>query len=99
MPIDVAKFTGRTRTVAIPEIGEVIVREPNLADYNRAQHDPYWWAGCVTLPDGSALVAVPSDLGRLRGDIAAALLEAVNEPRPTVPPNGGCGESPAPSNA
>jgi hypothetical protein len=99
MPIDVSKFTGRSRTVEIPEIGSVIVREPNLADYNRAQHDPYWWAGCITLADGSPLVDVPAELGKLRGDIAAALLEAVNAPRPTVPPNGGCGESPARNSA
>jgi hypothetical protein len=99
MPIDVSKFTSRERTVEIVDIGTVKVREPMLADFNRAQHDPYWWAACVSMPDGSPLVAVPSDLGRLRGDIAAALLEAVNAPRPTPPPNGGCGESPAPSSA
>lgn len=99
MPIDVSKFTGRAREVQIPDIGTVIVREPNLSDFTRAQHDPYWWAACVSLPDGTALVAVPSELGNLRGDIATALLEAVNAPRPTVPPNGGCGESPARNSA
>jgi len=99
MPIDVSKFTSRAREVEIPELGTVIVREPMLADYNRAQHDPYWWGACVSMLDGSPLVANNADLGRLRGDIASALLEAVNAPRPTVPPSGGCGESPARNNA
>lgn len=99
MSIDITKFTARSRTVDIPELGTLTFREPTLADIQRASAEPYWWVACVTCADGSPLLADPEQAGQLRADIAGRLLEEVNRPRPTDEASAGSGASPHPSNA
>jgi hypothetical protein len=98
MPIDLAKFTARTRSVDIPELGLLTFREPTLADVQQASTNPYWWVACITCQDGSPLLADPEQAGQLRADIAGRLLEEVNRQRPTDAPSEGSGASQAPSN-
>lgn len=99
MPADLSNVVARSRTVEIDGIGKVIVREPTLADYQRSSADQFWWAACLSCPDGTPLVANPKDLGTIRLEVAAALLEEVNRPRPSEPPSGGSSESQARSSA
>jgi len=98
MPFDLSKIAARSRTVTIHGVGDVVVREPTLGDYQRSRTDQFWWGDNLTMPDGSRFVDRNEQLASIRGEIAAALLEAVNGPRPTEPPSGGCGESQARSN-
>lgn len=84
------------RTVKIDGIGDVVVRRPRLADVALAPHNPYWWAACCSLPDGSPLFAPGTDIGALDAEVAGQLIEAVNAPRPTSPaPSDGSGASEA----
>lgn len=99
MPVDLAKLAPRTRTVDISGIGPLVFREPTMADFQRSQGNPYWWVSCISCLDGTPLLHNPADIAGISGELAAALLEEVNRPRPTPPPKGGYGESPAPSNA
>lgn len=95
MPADLSKVTARSRTVEIDGIGAVVIREPTLADYQRSTHEQFWWASCLFCPDGTPLVENPKDLGTIRLEVAAALLEEVNRARPTEPPSGGSSASQA----
>lgn len=99
MPADLSNVVARSRAVEIDGIGKVIVREPTLADYQRSSTDQFWWAACLSCPDGTPLVSNPKDLGTIRLEVAAALLEEVNRPRPSEPPSGGSSESQARSSA
>lgn len=98
MPADLSNVTARSRTVDIDGIGPVVVREPTLADYQRSNGDPFWWAACLSCPDGTPFVATPKELGLLRLDVAGRLLEEVNRPRPTAPASAGSSESQARNN-
>jgi len=99
MPVDLAKLLPRVRTVEIGGIGPLVFREPTMGDYQRSQGNPYWWVGCITCPDGTPFLANAADIANISGELASALLEEVNRPRPTAPPSGGCSESQAPSSA
>ena len=96
MSIDPAKI-GKSvpRTVEIDGIGPVVVRRPRLADVALSNQNPYWWAACCTLPDGSPLFAPGTNVGELDAEIAAQLIEEVNRPRPTHAPSEGSGASEA----
>lgn len=98
MPFDLSSIAARSRTVEVPGVGAVVVREPTLGDYQRSRTDHYWWGSNLSMPDGTPFVERNEQLATIRGDIAALLLEAVNGTRPTEPPTGGCGESQARSN-
>lgn len=98
MPKDVSSLYARSRPYHDPDLGTMVVREPTMADYRRASTDPWWWAACLALEDGSPLLADPADLGRLRADVATRLWEQVNAQNFTQPPQGDCGGSQAPSN-
>ena len=98
MPINLSKVTAAPRTVQIDGIGAVVFRRPVLADVQNAAANPYWWAKCCTLPDGSPLFADGADIGQLDAEIAAALITEVNRPRPTQGQNDAPGASGAPSN-
>jgi hypothetical protein len=99
MPIDLSALAARSRMVCIDGIGELVFREPTLADYQRAQHDPNWWVDLINCADGSPFLANPKDAGKIRGDLAGLLLEEATKIRPTEPPSGGSGESRARSSA
>jgi hypothetical protein len=43
MPFDLSQLIAKPRTVNVPGVGVVMVREPTMADYARAPADPYWW--------------------------------------------------------
>lgn len=96
MPIDFAKVTAPRRMVEIDGIGPVVFRRPVLADVQTA--NPYWWARCCSMPDGTPLFAADADIGQLDAEIAAALITEVNRPRPTPGQNDAPGASGAPSN-
>lgn len=98
MPIDPTKITAAPRTVEIDGIGSVLIRRPVLSDVQNASANPYWWAKCCSMPDGSPLFAPGADVGQLDADIAAALITEVNRPRPTAGQNDAPGASGAPSN-
>jgi hypothetical protein len=98
MPVDPAKVTAAPRTVEIDGIGPVVVRRPVLADVQNAAANPYWWAKCCSMPDGSPLFAAGADIGQLDAEVAAALITEVNRPRPTPGQNDALGASEAPSN-
>lgn len=91
MPIDLSRLIAQERVVCIDGVGELVFREPTLADYQRAQHDPYWWVALITCKDGSAFLADQRDAGKIRGELATRLLEEVTRTRPTEPPSGGSG--------
>tara|TARA_R110000868_G_scaffold93905_1_gene259649 strand:+ start:327 stop:629 length:303 start_codon:yes stop_codon:yes gene_type:complete len=84
------------RTVEIVGIGPVVVRRATLADISLAGDMPYWWARLFTLPDGSPLFAPGVDVGTLDHEVASALIDEVNRPRFTTPPNGGSTETQVP---
>lgn len=92
MPRDLSQFFAKVRRVEHAELGVVLVREATMEDYLRAGADRWWFAGNLQAEDGSALVANPADLGRLRAELAQWLLEEVTKGRFTAPPNGGSGE-------
>lgn len=86
MSLDPTKIIPSTpRTVEIVGIGQVIVRRATLADISMAGDLPYWWTRLFTLPDGSPLFAHGVDIGTLDHEVASALLEEVNRPRPSQP--------------
>lgn len=99
MPKDVSSFYARSRPYHDPDLGPMVVREPTMGDYRRAANDPWWWVGCLSLEDGTPLLADPADMGRIRADIANRLWDAVQQPHPTEPPPGGSSASQAPSSA
>jgi hypothetical protein len=98
MPIDPTKTAAAPRTVEIDGLGAVVIRRPVLADVQHAAGNPYWWARCCTMPDGSPLFAAGADIGQLDAEIAAQLIGEVNRPRPTQGPSDAPGASGAPSN-
>jgi phospholipid/cholesterol/gamma-HCH transport system substrate-binding protein len=73
MPFDLSKIAARIRTVTIDGVGDVVVREPTLGDYQRSRSDQFWWGDNLTMPDGSRFVDRNDQLASIRGDIAAAL--------------------------
>ena len=99
MPLDLSKVTARSRKVTIPDLGELVVREPTLADAQRASLDPYWWTACVTCADGTPFLTNAQDAGRIRADVAAAVLAEVNAVRPTAGSSDASGESPTTKDA
>jgi hypothetical protein len=94
LPIDLSKVTSRSRMVTIPELGELVFREPTLADAQRSALDPYWWVACVTCADGTPFLTNAQDAGRLRADVATAVLAEVNAVRPTAGSSDVSGASP-----
>lgn len=95
MPFDLSQLIAKPRTVNVPGVGVVMVREPTLADYANASTDPYWWGACVTCTDGSPFVLNHAELGNIRADLCSALLEEINRPtRPTPAPSVGFGALP-----
>lgn len=99
MPADLSRLMSRMRTETIPGVGEVMVREPTLAESLLASSTQYWWVPCITMPDGSPFLVNPTDMGKVRLDIAQALLEAVLKPGFTEPASAGSTATPAPNNA
>ena len=94
MPFDLSQLISKPRTVNVPGVGVVMVREPTLADYANASTDPYWWGACVTCTDGSPFVLNHAELGNIRAELCSALLEEINRPtRPTQAPSVGFGAS------
>jgi len=92
MPFDLSELIAKPRTVNVPGVGVVMVREPTMADYARAPADPYWWGACITCTDGSPFVVNHAELGNIRAEICSALLEEINKPsRPTQAPSAGSG--------
>lgn len=89
------------RAVDVPGIGTVMVRRPRLADVALSSGNPFWWAVCCSLPDGSPLFAPGSDIGAVDAEIAGLLIEEVNRPRarPTQAPSEGSGASHPTGNA
>lgn len=83
------------RTVEIVGIGPVVVRRATLADISLAGDLQFWWTRLFTLPDGSPLFAPGSDVGTLDHEVASALLEEVNRPRPSQPLTSGSTETQA----
>jgi hypothetical protein len=97
MPVDLSKVMSRTRRIEDPDLGTIIVREPTLGDYLKVSTDRWWWVACLSCEDGTPLMEDPTDMGRIRAEVATRLMEAVNTAHPTAPPAGGSGESPVPS--
>jgi hypothetical protein len=93
MPIPLASMLARSRAVTIEGVGELVIREPTLADVQRSSTDPYWWVSCVSCPDGSPFLDNTQDAGKIRSEIAGAILTEINAVRPTHAPKGASFES------